>query len=71
VITVSAADPTNLAGIVLPGERVAAIPGKQLLYRNGRIFDNREDADTADDRSEDLTPVQLGGIALNASLPIF
>ncbi len=27
-ITVAAADPANLAGIILPGERIAAIPGK-------------------------------------------
>jgi ATP-dependent Lhr-like helicase len=36
-ITVAAADPMNLAGIVVPGERVAAVPGKALLYRNGSL----------------------------------
>ncbi len=36
-ITVAAADPANLAGIILPGERVPAIPGRQLLYRNGNL----------------------------------
>jgi hypothetical protein len=25
----------NLAGIVVPGERVAAVPGKAVRYRNG------------------------------------
>jgi len=34
-IPVAAADPANLVGIIVPGERVAAIPGKQVLYRNG------------------------------------
>jgi ATP-dependent Lhr-like helicase len=35
LIAVAAADPMNLAGIVVPGERVAAVPGKAVLYRNG------------------------------------
>ncbi len=35
IISVSAADPMNLAGIVIPGDRVPAVPGKQILYRNG------------------------------------
>jgi ATP-dependent Lhr-like helicase len=35
IISVSAADPMNLAGIVIPGDRIPAVPGKQVLYRNG------------------------------------
>jgi ATP-dependent Lhr-like helicase len=35
LITVAAADPINLVGIVVPGERVASVPGKQVRYRNG------------------------------------
>ncbi len=35
VVTVSAADPLNLVGIVVPGERVAAISGKTVAYRDG------------------------------------
>jgi ATP-dependent Lhr-like helicase len=27
----------NLAGIVIPGDRVPAVPGKQLIYRNGTL----------------------------------
>jgi ATP-dependent Lhr-like helicase len=27
----------NLAGIVIPGDRISAVPGKQLLYRNGTL----------------------------------
>jgi ATP-dependent Lhr-like helicase len=34
-ITVSAADPLNLVGIVVPGERVPAISGKTVRYRDG------------------------------------
>ena len=34
-ITLSAADPLNLVGIVVPGERVPAISGKTVSYRDG------------------------------------
>ena len=37
IISVSAADPMNLSGIVIPGDRIPAVPGKQLLYRNGTL----------------------------------
>jgi len=35
VVTVSAADPLNLVGILVPGERVAAISGNSVSYRDG------------------------------------
>ena len=35
VITVSAADPLNLVGIIVPGERVPANSGKAVAYRDG------------------------------------
>ena len=35
VITVSAADPLNLVGIIVPGERVAANSGKIVAFRDG------------------------------------
>ncbi len=35
LVSVSAADPLNLLGIVTPGERLAALPGNRLLYRGG------------------------------------
>jgi ATP-dependent Lhr-like helicase len=38
VIAVAGADPANLAGIVLPGERVPSIPGRQVRYCNGKLF---------------------------------
>jgi ATP-dependent Lhr-like helicase len=34
-IAVAAADPMNLAGIVVPGPRTPAIPGRQIRFRNG------------------------------------
>jgi ATP-dependent Lhr-like helicase len=37
LIAVAAADPLNLVGIVLPGERVPAVPGREVRYRNGSL----------------------------------
>jgi ATP-dependent Lhr-like helicase len=34
-ITISAADPLNLVGVIVPGERVPAISGKTLTFRDG------------------------------------
>jgi ATP-dependent Lhr-like helicase len=35
LVSVSAADPLNLIGIVLPGSRVPVIPANRILYRDG------------------------------------
>ena len=35
VVTVSAADPLNLVGIVVPGDRVPAISGRSVSFRDG------------------------------------
>jgi ATP-dependent Lhr-like helicase len=37
MVSLSASDPLNLVGVLLPGERVAAIPGRQLELRNGSV----------------------------------
>jgi len=34
-VTISAADPLNLVGILLPGERVSAVSGKTVTFRDG------------------------------------
>jgi ATP-dependent Lhr-like helicase len=34
-ITLSAADPLNVVGILVPGERVPAISGRSVSYRDG------------------------------------
>ena len=39
VITISAADPLNLVGIVVPGERVPANSGKAVAFRDGVALD--------------------------------
>jgi ATP-dependent helicase Lhr and Lhr-like helicase len=35
LVTISAADPLNLVGVVVPGERVPAISGRSVTYRDG------------------------------------
>jgi ATP-dependent Lhr-like helicase len=37
-ISVAAADPMNLAGIVVPGPRTPAVPGRSLRFRNGALI---------------------------------
>ncbi len=44
VITISAADPLNLVGIVVPGERVAANSGKVVAFRDGVAVEAAEPA---------------------------
>jgi ATP-dependent helicase Lhr and Lhr-like helicase len=44
VVTVSAADPLNLVGIVVPGERVAANSGKVVAFRDGVAIELQEPA---------------------------
>jgi ATP-dependent Lhr-like helicase len=39
-IAVAAADPLNLAGILVPGERVPAIPGREVLFADGSVVDD-------------------------------
>ena len=36
-VTVAGADPMNLVGIVVPGERVAASPGRSVVFVNGVV----------------------------------
>jgi len=39
IVTLSAADPLNLAGIIVPGERVPAISGKTITLRDGATLE--------------------------------
>jgi ATP-dependent Lhr-like helicase len=43
IVTVSAADPVNLVGIIVPGERVPAISGRTLTYRDGVPYEPQEE----------------------------
>ncbi len=44
VITISAADPLNLVGFIVPGERVAAISGRFVSFRDGVAVEPEEPA---------------------------
>jgi ATP-dependent Lhr-like helicase len=48
-VTLSAADPLNLIGIVIPGERVPAISGRTITYRNGTAALQAESAAASHD----------------------
>ena len=54
IVTVSAADPLNLVGIVVPGERVPAISGRSVTYRDGVPYAPQEERilPTVDERLE-------------------
>jgi ATP-dependent Lhr-like helicase len=39
-VTISAADPLNLAGVILPGERIPSLSGKLLRFRDGVLQDD-------------------------------
>ncbi len=34
-VVIAAADPLNLVGIVVPGERIPAISGRSVIFRDG------------------------------------
>ena len=38
-ITVAASDPLNLAGILVPGERVSAVAGREVQFQNGVLVE--------------------------------
>jgi ATP-dependent helicase Lhr and Lhr-like helicase len=40
VVTISAADPLNLVGVIVPGERIPAISGRYVSYRDGAAVDS-------------------------------
>ena len=44
VVTLSAADPLNLAGVIVPGDRVTAISGRIVRFRDGVALDTADDA---------------------------
>jgi ATP-dependent helicase Lhr and Lhr-like helicase len=43
IVNVSAADPLNLVGIIVPGERVPAISGRSVTYRDGVPYEPQEE----------------------------
>jgi ATP-dependent Lhr-like helicase len=47
-ITISASDPCNLVGIVVPGERVPAISGRTVVLRDGVVVSNSSNMASAE-----------------------
>jgi ATP-dependent Lhr-like helicase len=47
IVTLSAADPLNLVGIIVPGERVPAISGKTITLRDGATLERGQSTDLA------------------------
>jgi len=47
MVTLSAADPLNLVGILVPGERVPAISGKTVSFRDGVVVTEEDRAEVA------------------------
>ncbi len=60
IITVAAADPMNLAGIVVPGDYVPAIPGRKLTYRSGCVV---PDEATAAEPASVLAPKRAATVS--------
>jgi ATP-dependent Lhr-like helicase len=69
-IRVAAADPLNLAGIIIPGERVSAVPGKEIRYRNGLLVVDDAEGDLALAQSPTkLSPIRPARKRFPSSLP--
>jgi ATP-dependent helicase Lhr and Lhr-like helicase len=59
-VTYSAADPMNLVGIVIPGEREAAIPGRYVTYPHTNS--------TIVEKPEEIAPVSLKNLPFPATI---
>jgi ATP-dependent helicase Lhr and Lhr-like helicase len=68
IIPVAAADPMNLVGIVVPGERTPAVPGKQVLYRDGKSYSpDQTDQPVATDNLAAGIPAPMLPVAASSS----
>jgi len=52
-IVIAAADPLNLVGIIVPGDRIPAISGKSVTFRDG-VWDAEDALATADPRASNF-----------------
>ncbi len=63
IVEIAAADPTNLAGILLPGDRVPSTPGRRLRLRNGIVLPDGDAIDAPPspeaDRAADVAAVLI------------
>jgi len=58
---VAAADPMNLVGILVPGEKVSAVPGRKVRYNGGNL------AGTAEEVVPDL--IEMNVLPSDVALP--
>ena len=76
-VTVAGADPMNLVGIIIPGERVPAVPGRTVTYRDGQLEGSESiHAERRPPRSQRRRPVLPQTVPLpieqpTGSLPLF
>jgi ATP-dependent Lhr-like helicase len=71
VITVSAADPLNLVGILVPGERVPAISGRTVSYRDGVALASPEGENPdKNGRVREIPQIQSDGRAIPRSISL-
>ena len=70
IVSVAAADPANLIGIVIPGDRVPAVPGKQVLYRNGPLH-NVEGSVPTEAPTDELPAGMLPTVEPSSGLGLF
>ncbi len=76
-VTVAGADPMNLAGILIPGERVAAAPGRSVVFYNGTLAEGNpvhRDVRVARAQRKRPTIPQVPAVTINqpsGSLPLF
>jgi ATP-dependent Lhr-like helicase len=69
VVTVAAADPMNLAGIVVPGERVAAVPGRCVRFCNGAVVGDTDPSAPEQNLRANLRADKIPTDILPASIP--
>ncbi|MDQ2926004.1 MAG: DEAD/DEAH box helicase, partial [Acidobacteriota bacterium] len=58
-ISVAAADALNLVGILVPGERVPALPGREVQFRNGVVVENTFPVTTNMDSGSNVSTPKL------------
>ena len=70
-ITVAGADPMNLAGIVVPGPRTPAIPGRQICFRDGILLPDEPDSGVPNAVIATWVPTDPAPIAEKPALRLF
>ena len=56
-VKISAADPLNLAGVILPGPRIAAVPSNFVVFRDGIVSHTVTGRETNDRREPPVIEV--------------